>query len=139
MAADSPYGCWKAEDQDSKDDAIPSASPGSSALSFRIAGQGGAMHVIILESCHSTWIFEPRQLRFCRILKRVALGRRSASTERRPYRDLEIDPHHKAFTVQLDEAHTRLIRSSIHSPGCAECGGYETVKLSLEDIRRAAA
>ena len=108
MAAGSPYGCWKVEDPVSKDDAIPGASPGFSELGFRIAGQGGAMHVIILESCNSTW-------------------------------NLEIDPHLKAFTVQLDEAHTRLIRSSIHSPGCAECGGYETVKLSLEDIRRAAA
>ncbi|HLM94676.1 MAG TPA: hypothetical protein VK283_00090 [Acidimicrobiales bacterium] len=97
------------------------------------------MHVIILESCHSTWIFEPRQLRFCRILKGIEVGRRRVSTEWRPYRDLEIDPHHAGFTVYLDEARTRLIRSVRHTEGCAGCGGYETVELSLEDIRRSVA
>ncbi len=97
------------------------------------------MNVIILESCHSTWIFEPRQLRFCRILKGIEVGRRRVSTEWRPYWDLEIDPHRAAFTVCLDEARTRLIRSVRQMERCAECGGYETVELSLEDIRRAVA
>ena len=33
------------------------------------------MNIITLESCHSTWIFDPRQLRFCRILRGIAVGR----------------------------------------------------------------
>jgi hypothetical protein len=97
------------------------------------------MNVIIVESCHSTWIFEPRQLRFCRILKGIAVGRRRVSTEWRPYRDLDIDPHRRALTVYLNEARTRLIRSSVHTPDCVGCDGDETMGVSLEDIHRAVA
>jgi len=97
------------------------------------------MNVIVVESCHSTWIFEPRQLRFCRIVKGIEVGRRRVSTQWRPYRELEIDARRGAFTVYLDEERTRLIRSSRHTQGCLECGGYDTMELSLEDIRRSVA
>jgi len=97
------------------------------------------MNIIVVESCHSTFIFEPRQLRFCRIVKGVEVGRRRVSTQWRPYRDLEIDTRRDHFTVYLDEQRTRLIRSSVHTEGCRECGGYDTMELSLEDIHRAAA
>ena len=97
------------------------------------------MHIITLESCHSTWIFDTRQLRFCRVLRGIAVGRRQVSTEWRPYWELEIDPHGKSFTVILDERRTRLIRSSIHTSACVECGGSRTSEVSLEDIRDAVA
>jgi hypothetical protein len=97
------------------------------------------MSIIVVESCHSTWIFEPRQLRFCRIVKGVEVGRRRVSTQWRPYRDLEIDERRGAFTVYLDEERTRLIRSWRHTGGCRACGGYDTMELSLKDIRRAVA
>jgi hypothetical protein len=97
------------------------------------------MNLIILESCHSTWIFDSRQLRFCRILKGIEVRHRRISTEWRPYWDLEVDPHGQTFTVYLNEARTRLIRSSRHWEDCAECKGYETIELSLEDISHAVA
>ena len=73
------------------------------------------MNIITLESCHSTWIFDARHLRFCRILRGIAVGQRRISTEWRPYRELEIDPHGRSFTIVLNEARSRLIRSSIHT------------------------
>jgi hypothetical protein len=97
------------------------------------------MNIITLESCHSTWIFDARQLRFCRILRGIAVGQRRISTEWRSYWELEIDSHAKSFTVVLDEARTRLIRSSIHTAACAQCGGSPTTEVSLEDIQRAVA
>jgi hypothetical protein len=97
------------------------------------------MNIITLESCHSTWIFDPRQLRFCRILKGIAHGHRQISTEWRPYWELEIDPGEKDFTVFLNESHTQLIRSSIHSDECVQCGGSHTTELSLENIHRSVA
>jgi hypothetical protein len=97
------------------------------------------MNIITLDSCHSTWIFDARQLRFCRILRGIAVGQRRISTEWRPYWELEIDPHGKTFTVVLNEARTRLIRSSIHTEDCAQCGNSPTTELSLEDIQRAVA
>ncbi len=96
------------------------------------------MNIITLDSCHSTWIFDARQLRFCRILRGIAVGRCRISTEWRPYWELEIDPHSKTFTVVLDEPRTHSIRSSIHTQDCAQCGS-PTTELSLEDVQRAVA
>jgi hypothetical protein len=98
------------------------------------------MNVIIMESCHSTWVFDPRRLQFRRILKGIEVGGHSVCTDWRPYWDLEIDPRRETFTVVLDEARTRLIRSLRHNaPDCVHCGAYETMELSLEDILRAVA
>jgi hypothetical protein len=97
------------------------------------------MHIITLESCHSTWIFDVRQLRFCRILKGIDVGHRRVSTEWRPYWDLELDPRGRSFTVFLDEARTHLIRTSIHTQSCSHCGGSQTTELSLDDIHRVVA
>jgi hypothetical protein len=97
------------------------------------------MNLITLDSCHSTWIFDARQLRYCRILSGIAVGQRPISTEWRPYWELEIDPHGKSFTIVLNESRSRLIRSSIHTKDCVQCGGSHTTELSLEDISRAVA
>jgi hypothetical protein len=97
------------------------------------------MHIITLESCHSTWIFDTRQLRFCRILRGIAVGQRRISTEWRPYWELEIDPHGRRFTVVLNEARTRMVRSGIHTSTCIDCGGKHTTELSVEDIQGAVA
>jgi hypothetical protein len=97
------------------------------------------MNILTLESCHSTWIFDARHLRFCRILRGIAVGQRRISTEWRRYWELEIDPHGKHFTVFLNEERTRLVRSSIHTQGCTACGGSHTTELSLDEIERAVA
>jgi hypothetical protein len=97
------------------------------------------MNITVLESCHSTWIFDARQLRFCRIIKGIAVGGGRISTEWRPYWELEVDPHDETFTVFLNETRTRLIRSSLHTTDCMRCGGYHTTEVSLEDIHRAVA
>ena len=97
------------------------------------------MNLLTLESCHSTWIFDPRQLRFCRILRGIAVGRRRISTEWRPYWELEIDPHGRTFTVFLDEDRTRLVRTSIHTTTCTSCASSATMELALDEIERAVA
>jgi hypothetical protein len=93
------------------------------------------LDVIILESCHSTWIFDPCQLKFCRILKGIEVGSRSVATEWRSYWQVQPDIETDGFTVYLNEARTRLIRSWRHTENCEVCGGYETTELSLDQIR----
>ena len=61
------------------------------------------MNLTVVESCNSTWIFDARQLRFCRILKGIEVGRRRVSTEWRPYWELDLSPRTEAFTVYLNE------------------------------------
>ncbi len=95
------------------------------------------MDLIILESCHSTWIFDPDRMQFCRILKGLEVDHRSVSTAWRPYWGLEVDPHSEVFSIHLNESRTRLIQSWRHTEDCAQCGGHETAELSVEDIRRA--
>jgi hypothetical protein len=92
---------------------------------------------MILESCHSTWIFDREQKQFCRILKGVEVADRLVTTEWRAYADLLLDPQGESFTVYLNAAHTRLIRSWRHRRDCDQCGGHETAELSIDDIRRA--
>ena len=63
---------------------IPSHSPGISEVGIRVTVHAQVMSLIILESCHCTWIFDSRHLRFCQILKGLEVGDRRASTEWRP-------------------------------------------------------
>jgi hypothetical protein len=118
---------------------IPSHSPGISEFGIRVTVHAQVMSLIILESCHCTWIFDSRHLRFCQIFKDLEVGDRRASTEWRPYWDLQINRRQESFTVCLNESRSRLIWSSLHKVGCADCGGDRMIELSMEDIHRAVA
>jgi hypothetical protein len=93
---------------------------------------------LILESCHSTWLFDPERMRFRRILKGLDLDARVASTSWRPYFGLELDPVTESFVVLLNPEGTRLLRSWRHVNHCPQCGGEATAELSVDDLRRAA-
>ncbi len=58
--------------------------------------------LFVLESCHSTWIFDTDRLRFRRVLKGLALDVPSATTAWRAYYGLEIDPISESFVVMLE-------------------------------------
>ena len=91
----------------------------------------------VLESCHSTWLFDTAQHRFRRVLK-GSLGDSSVSTEWRTYHRLVLHPDSDAFVVFLDASGTRLLRSWRHTAHCDQCGGDASGGLSLEDLRRVA-
>jgi hypothetical protein len=95
------------------------------------------METIIVESCHSTWIIDLDRMRFRRILKDLEVGRRSVSTEWRPYSQIHFSPDGETFTVFLTPDGSRRIRSWRHTAGCAECGGQVTEELSLDALREA--
>ena len=107
---------------------IPSADPSTSFFK--------PLDVIVLDSCHSTWIFDPGQLEFCRILKGIKVGNRSVATEWRRYWQLELETEAEGFTVYLNEATTRLIRSWRHTKNCSQCGGRQTTEPFLDEIHR---
>jgi hypothetical protein len=94
--------------------------------------------LFVLESCHSTWIFDTERLRFRRILKGLELDAHAATTSWRPYFGLEIDPISESFVVLLNPEGSRLLRSWRHVEHCSQCGGDQTAELSLEDLRGAA-
>jgi len=93
--------------------------------------------LFILESCHSTWIFDTDRLRFRRILKGLALEAPAATTAWRSYFGLEIDPISESFVVLLNPEGTRLLRSWRHVEHCPQCGGDQTAELSLDELRSA--
>jgi hypothetical protein len=111
--------------------------PGSLKLTLTGQRHCGHVDVVILESCHSTWIFDTDHKQFCRILKDVEGTHRPVSTDWRPYAELDLDPSSESFTVHLNATHTRQIRSWRHTRDCDQCGGHETAELPLDDIRRA--
>src|ERR1700722_5868321 len=96
------------------------------------------MEPFVLESCHSTWIFDVDRMRFRRVLKGVGLDAPQASTAWRAYFGLELDTASESFVVLLNPEGTRLLRSWRHVEHCAQCGGEVTGELSLQDLRSAA-
>ena len=94
--------------------------------------------LFILESCHSTWIFDTDRLRFRRVLKGLALDVHAATTAWRDYFGLEVDPVSESFVVLLNPEGTRLLRSWRHVEHCPQCGGNQTAELSLDELRSAA-
>lgn len=95
-----------------------------------------SLDFIVVESCHSTWVFDPGRLEFCRILKGIEVGARSVATEWRPYWQVDLDADAEGFTVYLNEDRTRLIRSWRHTKNCSQCGGCEKTELSADEIHR---
>jgi hypothetical protein len=95
------------------------------------------MEATVMESCHSTWIFDPERMRFRRILKDVRVGSRCVTTQWRPYFQLRTEPGEAVFTVVLTPDGSRLVRSWRHTHGCRQCGGQVTCEHSLDEIRQA--
>ena len=92
---------------------------------------------LVLESYHSTWLFDTDNHRFRRVLK-GSLGDAAVSTEWRAYHRLVLHPDSDAFVVFLDASGTRLLRSWRHTAHCDQCGGDASGGMSLEDLRRVA-
>lgn len=93
------------------------------------------MEPLVIESCHSTWIFDVERLRFRRVLKGVEVSNTRPATEWRPYEAVEFVPGSDAFVVLLNPEGTRMLRSWRHiGPRCDNCGEV-TRELSLEDVR----
>ena len=91
--------------------------------------------LFVLESCHSTWIFDTDRMRFRRVLKGLALDAHAATTAWRAYYGLEIDPISESFVVLLNPEGTRLLRSWRHVEHCPQCGGNQTAELSLDELQ----
>lgn len=99
-------------------------------------GSDAASDFLVLDSCHSTWLFDVSAKRFRRILKGLDLDPSVAATDWRSYERLELSEDSDAFVVVLNAAGTRRIRSWRHVDGCEQCEGERTAELSLDDIRR---
>jgi len=95
--------------------------------------------LFVLESCHSTWIFDTEGMRYRRILKRIAVEDQPIATQWRPYFALHFNEGSEAFTVALNAEGSRLIRSWRHTKDCAQCGSHMTTELSRRDIESALA
>ena len=88
----------------------------------------------VIESCHSTWVFDEERMRFRRILRHIAPGAHPVSTDWRPYFELESEPDSEFFTVVLNREGTRLLRSWRHSTECTQCSQNVTAEMSLAEL-----
>jgi hypothetical protein len=100
------------------------------------AGAADGVGLLVLDSCHSTWVFDQPARRFRRVLKGLDVDPSLAATDWREYERLELDENSEAFVVVLNATGTRRIRSWRHVTDCSQCEGEQTVELSLEDLRR---
>ena len=96
------------------------------------------MEPLVIESCHSTWVFDRERKRFRRILKGLELGHTRTTTGWRPYYGLELEDGSENFVVVLNPEGTQLLRSWRHLPGaCSSCGEEQTMELSLDEVQAA--
>jgi len=86
---------------------------------------------VVLDSCHSTWIFEVSTMRFQRLLKGVRGDSRTVATDWRPYHRVEVSPDSESFAVMLNGEGTRWIRSWRHTVDCPQCGDPATAAAAL--------
>lgn len=112
-----------------------SAPPAPVLGPFGATGGAPPEDFLVLESCHSTWLFDTTERRFCRVLKGPYIES-SVATGWRGYDRLVVHPDSDAFVVFLDASGTRLLRSWRHTSRCEQCGGNATAELSLADLRR---
>lgn len=96
----------------------------------------GVMDPLLIESCHSTWVFDTDRRRFRRVLKGVEVAHVRPTTEWRPYESLELVPGSDAFVVVLNPEGTRLLRSWRHVGDRCENCGEATAELSLDGVHR---
>jgi len=90
---------------------------------------------LTLDSCNSRWVFDTERLRYRRVPQGPGLGRQMAVTEWSEYHELHLDEHSDSFTVVLNEAGTRMLRSWRHTEAeCPQCGATGTEELSVADI-----
>jgi hypothetical protein len=68
-----------------------------------------------IDSTHSTWWFDPEQMRFCRLPKGSAPTSPALDQEWQPYFGLDTEAG-GAFTVALNADHTRLLRGWREDP-----------------------
>ena len=57
------------------------------------------MREFVLESCHSTWVFDTERMRFRRLLKGIEVEQHPVATQWRPYYGLELKDDSEEFTV----------------------------------------
>ena len=82
--------------------------------------------LVVVDSCTTTWAFDPTRCRFARIPRGMALD--SVSAEWRPYHSMTLDMNTGQLEVALDPAGTRLLRSDIHSGApCPGCGANANI------------
>jgi hypothetical protein len=84
------------------------------------------MEAIILDACHSVWIFDMDRMRYCRILGGLENSSRRVASEWRSYSYLEIDESNARFSLFLGADRSRIIRSWIHSHDCRQCVVHQT-------------
>lgn len=112
------------------------STAGGSVVELELASRHPERFIVI-ESCHSTWLFDTVDRRFCRVL-RTSLEPPTVATDWRSYDRLVVEDDTDAFVVFLDPSGSRLLRSWRHGAQCAHCGRDFTGELSLEDLRKVA-
>jgi hypothetical protein len=103
---------------------------GSSAVAERVDPDS----LLVIESCHSVWLFDTKGMRFRRVLKGLDVEPTHASTSWRNYYRLEFDEGSPTFKVVLNAEGTRMLRSGRHDGACDCCDGELTSEFSLEEL-----
>jgi hypothetical protein len=111
--------------------------PHASNVVVREGEHPAFMEAVVLDACHSIWIFDLDRKRYSRILRGLERSSRRVASEWRSYSYLEIDESDARFSLFLGADRSRIIRSWIHTHDCRQCAVRQTTDFWMEDLREA--
>lgn len=85
-----------------------------------------------IDSCHSIWLFDTEGMRFRRVPRGTSIDAPALASDWEPYYGLEISAESGAFSVALNEARTRLLRSWRHTSPCEQCSTETEIDVTGE-------
>lgn len=98
--------------------------------------------LLYFESCNTSWCFDQENLRFKRIPRPVGKQASKSDFAVAPweeYFEINLSDSTDEFTVVLNEAESRLLRSWTHSENCVHCFGkkasYSTEEISVSQLQ----
>jgi hypothetical protein len=93
-----------------------------------------AVSLTVIESHHTTWVFDADRMRFTRLPKGADAHAPIPDSQWELYHGLELDPETGEFTVALNPARTQLLRSWRADATPASPELHRTAELHLDVI-----
>jgi hypothetical protein len=88
----------------------------------------------VIESHHTTWVFDPDRMRFTRLPKGSDPHAPVPDSQWEQYHGLELEPATGEFTVALNPSRTRLLRSCRSDLATTPPELHRTAELHLDAI-----
>jgi len=86
-----------------------------------------------IDSCHSIWVIDTEDSRFCRLPRGSRVDLTTLRGDWEPYYDFEVHDD-GAHVLVVNPSRTRLLRFWKHTDPCPHCASDRTEELSVQPV-----